>query len=317
MTSNCHAYAPDQGHRPGTRSRYVSRYHGTRIVQDSSANQAYISAGLGHCYNSTAVQQQLSKSYAPVKVDCPNDVEWTRQAVALSQSESDWVAGRKRVVASALRDYLERLGLEDFDVCEYLDRISQNDYANVPIMGIAISGGGFASAFTGTGAMRALDDRLEAAREQKVGGLLQSMTYMSGLSGGGYPILSFATANFPLADDILSLWQPQINRFTATNNTQYAASVKSMFEDLGAKAEAGFNVSAADLFARVWGYEFIPGPNGGLNATMSGITELSNFAEHQMPMPILQSPAVIDSDVEYYGVLVPFSNSTLVSIFQF
>jgi lysophospholipase len=62
----------------------------------------------------------------------------------------------------------------------------------VPILGLAISGGGYVSEFTGTGALRALDARLESARQQRTGDLLQSLTYMSGLSGGSFPSLSFA-----------------------------------------------------------------------------------------------------------------------------
>jgi lysophospholipase len=271
------------------------------------------SAVFGRCYNATAVEQQLAHSYAPVTVDCPCDVEWIRPATGLNPKEAEWVANRKKVVAFALGDYLERLGMEDFDVGDYLVRLVEEDYASVPIIGFAISGGGWASALTGTGAMRALDSRLEAAREQRVGGLLQSMTYMSGLSGGSWPIISFATNNFPTADEILQDWQPQISRLLVENDTQYAASSRSVFEDMGAKAEAGFNVSFSDYLGRALAYEYIPGPHGGLNVTMSSISTLSNFVNHQMPLPLLQGASIVDSNVEYYGLKVPFENSTVVS----
>jgi lysophospholipase len=191
----------------------------------------------------------------------------------------------------------------------------KSNYEDVPTMGLAISGGGWASAYTGTAAMRALDSRLDAAVEQRTGGLLQCMTYMSGLSGGGFPTLSFAANNFPTADDILDLWKPEINRLEGvTNNTQYAATFTSMFEDLGAKEKAGFNVGAADLFGRGWGYEFTPGIKGGLNVTLSGVVNQSNFIAHQMPMPILQAVQLADLDVEYFGLKVPFANDTTVRL---
>jgi lysophospholipase len=106
-------------------------------------------------------------------------------------------------------------------------------------MGPAISGGGWASAYTGTAAMRALDSRLEAAVKQRTGGLLQCITYMSGLSGGGFPTVSFAVDNFPTADEIVDIWQPAINRFGVNTTTEYAASITDMFEDIHAKVEAG------------------------------------------------------------------------------
>jgi lysophospholipase len=161
--------------------------------------------------------------------------------------------------------------------------------------------------------MRALDSRLDAAVEQRTGGLLQCITYMSGLSGGGFPTLSFAANNFPTADEIVQIWQPQINRFNTTVDTQYAANFTSVFEDLGAKEEAGFKVGTSDLFGRLWGYEFIPGPEGGLNVTLSSIVNQSNFVSHQMPFPIIQSIQLTDSDEELFGLLVPPANATIVS----
>lgn len=86
-----------------------------------------------------------------------------------------------------------------------------------------------------------------------------------------------------------------------------------MFKDLAAKAQAGFNISVADFMGRAWSYEFVPGPHGGLNVTLSSIANLSNFVNHQMPMPLLQAPSVVEQDVEYYGIKVPFKSSTVVS----
>jgi lysophospholipase len=94
------------------------------------------------------------------------------------------VLGRKKVVLAELAIYLERLEIPDFNVTKYLGHMQASNFRDVPIMGLAISGGGWASAYTGTGGLRALDRRLPAAVQQKTGGLLQCMAYMSGLSGG-------------------------------------------------------------------------------------------------------------------------------------
>ena len=146
----------------------------------------------------------------------------------------------------------------------------ENGYVHVPIMGYSIGGGGWASAFTGIGGMRALDRRLVAAKEQKTGGLLQCLTYMARISGGSWPIISIALNDFPTVDELVKSWHVDINRENPTTDTEYAASPITLFKDLATKAKAGFNVSIADYLGRALIYELIPGADGGLAATFSG-----------------------------------------------
>jgi lysophospholipase len=205
-------------------------------------------------------------------------------------SRSKLVHGRKKVVLDALGPYLHRLNLEAFNVTEYVNRIKDSNYSHVPTIGMAISGGGWASPLTGTGALRAFDSRLPAAVEQGTGGLLQSMTYFSGLSGGAWPVMSLSTNNFPTIDDVVASWHVDIDRlFGVTNDTNYAATTETLLKDVAAKAAAGFNVSAADFLGRGWSYEFVPGAGGGLKTTMSATMELSNFVNYSMPLPLLQA----------------------------
>jgi lysophospholipase len=103
--------------------------------------------------------------------------------------------------------------------------------------------------------LRALDDRLPAANAQKTGGLFQAMTYISGLSGGAWPALSFASHDFPTADEIVQCWQPDIDRFNVNTTTQYAATNTDIFGEIVAKLEAGFEISMPDYFGIAWGYE--------------------------------------------------------------
>jgi lysophospholipase len=123
----------------------------------------------------------LSASYAPITVDCPSHIQWVRPANGIGDAEAEWVSNRKIVVLDALEDYLDRLCLEDFDISDFVSRIKVSNYEQVPILGMAISGGGYRSGYTGTGVMRALDSRLPAANEEKTGGLLQSLTYLTGV----------------------------------------------------------------------------------------------------------------------------------------
>jgi len=92
--------------------------------------------------------QNLSESYAPVTVKCPEDITWIRPAIGLSLAEEDWVYGRKQVVLDALGDYLRRLCMQGFSLTDYLNRLRGTNYTAVPTIGLAISGGGYASAFT-------------------------------------------------------------------------------------------------------------------------------------------------------------------------
>ncbi|KAI9813255.1 MAG: hypothetical protein M1827_004197 [Pycnora praestabilis] len=280
---------------------------------------AYMVVGMiGACLGSS-IQESLSQSYAPVFVGCPADMQWIRPPTGLNQLEAEWVQARKRVVTCALNEYLEQLNMEDFDVTEYICQLHQSNYSYVPTLGLAISGGGWASAFTGTGALRALDSRLQAANEQRTGGLLQSMTYFSGLSGGSFPPMSFSVNNFPTADEIVDIWRPEISRTSYTGNTtQYAANATSLFEDVLAKAEAGFEVGAADYFGRAWSYEFVTGdPDGGVAVTFSSVVNQSKFIDHQMPFPIIHGLQIQPDDQEYFGLQVPYTNATIFDMTPF
>lgn len=219
----------------------------------------------------------------------------------------------KPFVLDALKEYLSRLELKDFDTDFYIESIQASNHRHVPIMGLAISGGGSTSAFTGTGALRALDARLEASITQRTGGLLQSLTYTSGLSGGAWPVTSFAVNNFPTADEIVDIWRPEISRLDVDDSTQYAANSSDIFLQLSEKAEAGFNISVADYLGRAWAYEFVPGANGGLGSTFSSIAKLEKFLNHQMPYPIIQLGAITAADQEIMGLRVPEATDPIVS----
>lgn len=252
------------------------------------------------------VAQNLSESYAPVYVECPNDVIFNRPASeGLNPDEETWFYNRKKVVAGALSNYLSNAKLKDFDIDRYVSALNHTNYEAVPAIGVAISGGGYASAIDGAGVLRALDGREKASNEAGTGGLLQAMSFLSGQSGGSWLVSTFTANSYPRTDDLLEYWQPQIDRFTAKTNGTHAATIESIVLDIAAKAKAGFNVSVADLLGRLNGYEFVMGPRGGLNATMSNIKDLAMFKDHRMPFPIIQIVQVTDKDPLQHDLLVP------------
>lgn len=138
------------------------------------------------------------------------------------------------------------------------------------------------------------------------------MTYQAGLSGGSWPTISFLAHNWPTADEIVDYWRPEIARPSSGNSTEYAANVTSLFEDLGAKFKAGFPVTTSDYFGRTMSYEFIPGAQGGLNVTLSNLVNIPAFRDHQAPFPIMHVATISPNHAEFFGVQLPFENSSVV-----
>ncbi len=262
---------------------------------------------------SVVLAQNLSKSYAPVYINCPKHATFVRSASeGLNKEEQTWIHNRKRVVAGALSNYLINANLKAFDIDRYISGLNHSNFAAVPAIGLAISGGGYASAIMGAGMIRALDGREKLSNEAGTGGLLQAMSFLSGQSGGSWVVASYTAAEYPMSNDLLDYWQPQIDRLTATTNGTHAATIESIVLDIAAKAEAGFNVSVADFLGRLNGYEFIKGSRGGLNTTMSGVKDLAKFKNHQMPLPIIQIAQVTDKDPNHLGLLLPTIKTPLV-----
>lgn len=260
-----------------------------------------------------SLAQNLSDSYAPVYVECPKDVTFTRSASeGLHPDEDTWLYNRKIVVAGALSDYLSHANMKGFDIDRYMSGINHSHFAAVPSIGLAISGGGYASAIMGAGVIRALDGREELSNAAGTGGLLQAMSFLSGQSGGSWVTMSYTAAEYPISSELLEYWQPQLDRFTATTNGTHASTIESIILDIAAKAKAGFSVGVADLLGRINGYEFIKGTRGGLNMTMSGVKDLSTFKKHQMPLPIIQIAEVRDTDPRQLGLLVPTMKTPIV-----
>ena len=285
------------------------------------AGKRYSPNTIGRCFaniqtiavvHGNKVSNAIQKSYAPVHVDCPPDYQWLRPAIGLNPQEASWVKGKKPVVTESLKSYLEQLNLQEFDVSKYIDAIKGKEFAHVPTIGFLISGGGWASAFTGTGALRALDSRLDAANDQKTGGLLQSLTYLSGISGGSWPVMSLAQYNFPSIDDLVKNWHPSLNTLNLTTGTEHTASAESVFKDLAAKAKAGFDVSMADFLGRTIGYQFIPGADGGLGATFSDVVSKSKFKNHEMPFPITHLVELDSTDQEVFDLPLASFNANIV-----
>jgi lysophospholipase len=100
-------------------------------------------------------------------------------------------------------DLLQRVGIKDSDVKQYFGTHKGN-YSALPNVAIAFLGGGYRAMLNGAGVLAAFDSRTSNSTSAgHLGGLLQSSTYVSALSGGGWLIGSIFANNFTSVEAII------------------------------------------------------------------------------------------------------------------
>ena len=133
------------------------------------------------CLIGAVAAQKASSPYAPTYVPCPSNLKLRNAQSGLSFQEEEWRKRRLDQVADLVGSYLTNAKIPNFNVSAYLDTINAS---NVPVVGMAISGGGSQSGMNGLGIWQAFDDRYEPAVQAGTGGLVQCLSYLTGLSGG-------------------------------------------------------------------------------------------------------------------------------------
>ncbi|EAW24500.1 lysophospholipase Plb2 [Aspergillus fischeri NRRL 181] len=136
--------------------------------------------------------------YTPEGETCPSNRPSIRNATALSNAETSWLKARRNNTRDALKAFLSRVDLGSFNGSAYIANHSANASA-LPNIGIAVSGGGYRALMNGGGALQAFDNRTtNSTHSGQLGGILQSATYLSGLSGGSWGrSLSYQLINAP------------------------------------------------------------------------------------------------------------------------
>ncbi|KAL9098301.1 MAG: hypothetical protein Q9163_006020 [Psora crenata] len=236
-------------------------------------------------------------NYAPEGSDCPSVRPSVRGAGTLSPNETSWLEKRRNNTVEHMEDLLRRCNIAGFDAQQYLARYQGNASA-LPNIAIAASGGGYRALLNGAGAIQAFDSREEnSTGPGHLGGLLQSSTYLSGLSGGGWLVGSIYVNNFTTVTDlqngnISSTWQfdNSIFKGPATGSIQLFSTVQyfdNVFNEVRSKKDAGFEVSVTDYWGRVLSYQLINATGGGPAHTWSSIQLQDSFAKGASPMPML------------------------------
>lgn len=171
------------------------------------------------------------------------------------------------------------------------------------------------------GALRAFDSREEnSTTTGHLGGLLQSSTYLAGLSGGGWLVGSIFVNNYTTISNLLrrplktsSVWEFGNSIFKGpANNGSSLLDISRYFDDIYQavtdKAKAGFQTSITDYWGRALSYQLIDATDGGPSYTWSSIAKEQNFATGDTPLPLLVA------DGRAPGETVISTNST---VFEF
>ncbi|OAP54947.1 hypothetical protein AYL99_10647 [Fonsecaea erecta] len=237
------------------------------------------------------------KGYTPTFQDCPQNAPVVRSAASLSPNETQWLEKRRNNTVAPMRDLLSRLNIQGFDAAQYIDRVANNVSA-LPNIGIAVSGGGWRALMNGAGVLKAFDSRTVGNTDKgKLGGLLQSATYLSGLSGGSWLVGSLFMNNFTTvgalqAETSGSVWEfgnsviegPEKSGLQIFNTAEYYANLVS---DVEGKSDAGFDTSLTDLWGRGLSYQLINATEGGSAFTWSSIGISAPFLNADSPYPII------------------------------
>ncbi|PQE09273.1 Lysophospholipase protein [Rutstroemia sp. NJR-2017a BVV2] len=236
--------------------------------------------------------------YAPGNVDCPLDRPMIRPASALSSEETEWLLLRRNKTIAPMISFLDRANISGFNASDYIVKAS-NDPKILPNIGIAISGGGYRAMLNGAGFVAAADSRTKnSTNVGGIGGLLQSTTYLSGLSGGAWLVGSIYINNFSTVTALSdgssgsSVWQfgnsilkgPESSGFSITNTADY---YNVLVDDVDSKSAAGYETTVTDYWGRALSFQLVNASNGGPAYTFSSIAQDETFLSGDSPFPVL------------------------------
>lgn len=187
--------------------------------------------------------------YTPAIVKCPFTDPSVREATELSKNETKWLQKRQGKRLREMQTLLTRLNISDFNATQYF---TDSHPSSLPNIGIAFSGGGYRALLNGAGAFAAFDNRTKnSTAPGQLGGLLQSATYVSGLSGGSWLVGSIYTNNFTTVTALLNantsgLWD--FNQSVLQGPTGDTGYFRQLLNTVDGKEEAGFPVSITDYW---------------------------------------------------------------------
>ncbi|KAK2597406.1 Lysophospholipase 1 [Conoideocrella luteorostrata] len=283
----------------------------------SHAGTDYISRQYGSSDSAVAVRDvdlvqratdQSPSGYVPSPVDCPKTRPKVRDGSFLSAQEKEWLPKRRNETIAPMRALLKRIAIPNFDADKYLNGV-ETDPTALPNIGLAVSGGGYRAMLNAAGAVAAWDSRSTGSESKgNLGGLLQSSTYISGLSGGSWLVGSMYTNNFTSVQDAINapnIWQFENSILKGPSQYSLIQYYKAIVDDVDNKDKAGFDRSITDYWGRMLSYQLIDATNGGPGFTFSSIANDPTFSSGKSPLPF------IVADGRAPGQKIIASNSTI------
>ncbi|KAI5951058.1 plb1 [Candida jiufengensis] len=223
--------------------------------------------------------------YAPYNVTCPSG-SLIREASGISDEEKNYIQHRHEITNKNLVNFLKKANMTDFDPDSFINDNSDNH--NITI-GLAFSGGGYRAMLCGAGQLLATDDRFSDSNDHGVGGLLQSATYLTGLSGGNWLVGSLVLNNWLSVGEIVNgssqIWQIEdsILNPSGIRIDKTIAYYYGLRQAVLAKENAGFDTTITDIWGRALSHQFFEDDSGGENVTWSSVQNMSNFQNYEMP----------------------------------
>lgn len=239
-----------------------------------------------HLLLSSPIVLATSNGYAPIKVKCSGGKLTRSASEGLNKNEITYMESRYPIAELNLASYLHSVELEDFDVSSFLNEAS-------PTIGLAFSGGGYRALLIGAGEYAALDARTNISQGVGLGGILQSSSYISGLSGGAWLVGSVVCNNLISIDELIhnnTLWQTtnSILNYFDDNIVDQLLMWIDIGEQVRSKQDAGFSISITDVWGRALSYQFLTNKKDyGAGYRFSDLMNETNFRNHYAPFPIL------------------------------
>ncbi|KAF0270268.1 hypothetical protein FOG48_00671 [Hanseniaspora uvarum] len=265
-------------------------------------------------------------SYAPGNVVCPSDLKMLREAVGLSDQETDWLKKRDAITQPILKQWLEtRFAKTEAEQTLINEVFNAGSISNerLPRIAIAASGGGYRAMLCGAGQIAGLDSRTTNSDEAGLGGLLDSSTYLSGLSGGNWLVGSLAFNNWTSVQDIIDSTADSSNDdpiWDITHSIIDPEGINSIHDfdvwesisnDVHQKKLAGFDVSLTDIWGLALTRDFFPTLTDDKGHGNWGAMSFSDLAKYEAFVNAEMPFTIHVADSRYPGIKVVNTNNTL------
>ncbi|KAF2426567.1 lysophospholipase [Tothia fuscella] len=267
------------------------------VASENHAHDLYVGSLGARGHVERRALPNSPNGYTPSKVNCPSDRPAVRGAGQLSENESSWLERRRNATIDPMKELLNRMSITGFDVNSWFNEHSSNASA-LPNIGLAVSGGGWRALLNGAGAVEAFDSRTtNSTGAGKLGGLLQSATYLSGLSGGSWLVGSIYVNNFTTVEALRREKDGSVYEFgnsviegpdkSGSQILDSAGYYSNLVSAVSGKRDAGFETSITDIWGRGLSFQLINATEGGPAYTWSSIALGEDFQNGDMPLPIV------------------------------